>query len=79
MDRRSLEIRSGLREPEGAGPRQKDREMRKIDDREALLREAEVRRVAREARLRALGFEEVSDEQRRKNLALNIALLEWPK
>lgn len=43
------------------------------------LLDAESRRVAREDRLRALGFDEPSDEQRKENLALNVALREWPK
>lgn len=43
------------------------------------LLDAESRRIAREVRLRALGFEEPSDEQRKKNLALNVALRDWPK
>jgi len=41
--------------------------------------DAEGTRVAREDRLRALGFEEPTAEQRRENLALNVALSEWPK
>lgn len=41
--------------------------------------EAESRRVSRENRLRALGFDEPSDEQRKENLALNVALRDWPK
>lgn len=46
---------------------------------ELLKADAEGRRVAREDRLRALGFEEPTAEQRKENLALNIALREWPK
>jgi hypothetical protein len=34
---------------------------------------------AREDRLRQLGFEEPTAEQRKANLALNVALREWPK
>lgn len=45
----------------------------------ALEDEAEGARLAREDRLRALGFEEPTAEQRKANLALNIALREWPK
>jgi hypothetical protein len=41
--------------------------------------DAERSRVAREDRLRALGFEEPTAEQRKSNLALNVALREWPK
>jgi DNA-binding transcriptional regulator YiaG len=44
-----------------------------------LEEEAEGTRVAREDRLRALGFEEPTTEQRKENLALNVALREWPK
>lgn len=40
---------------------------------------AENERTAREARLAALGFEEPSAEERKANLALNVALREWPK
>jgi len=45
----------------------------------ALQDAAEGARVAREDRLRALGFEEPTPEQRKANLALNVALREWPK
>lgn len=45
----------------------------------ALENEAEAARLAREDRLRALGFEEPTAEQRKANLALNVALREWPK
>jgi len=45
----------------------------------ALEDEAEGARLAREDRLRALGFEEPTAEQRKTNLALNVALREWPK
>lgn len=52
----------------------------------ALLSEAQVlgeqaaaRREAREARLRALGFEEQSDKERRNQLAKSVALRDWPK
>lgn len=45
----------------------------------ALERQVEEARLAREARLRALGFEEPTAEQRKANLALNVALSEWPK
>src|SRR5204862_243464 len=37
------------------------------------------RRQAREDRLRALGYEEPSDDTRRDQLNLNVALREWPK
>lgn len=38
--------------------------------------EAEGARLAREDRLRGLGFEEPTPEQRKENLALNVALRE---
>jgi hypothetical protein len=40
--------------------------------------EAEKRRLAREERLISLGFELPTEEERKQNLALNIALLKWP-
>ncbi|MBK8412779.1 MAG: hypothetical protein IPL19_32990 [Sandaracinaceae bacterium] len=45
----------------------------------ALEAEAGRGRLAREERLRALGFEEPTAEQRKTNLALNVALRDWPK
>jgi len=36
-------------------------------------------REEREARLREAGFEELDEEQRKANLATNVALLEWPQ
>lgn len=44
-----------------------------------LEADAGRRRRDREHRLRALGFEEPTAEQRKENLALNVALREWPK
>lgn len=51
-----------------------------------LLREAREltegaasQRLEREERLRALGYEEPSDERRKQILAQNIALRDWPK
>lgn len=41
--------------------------------------EEDARRSAREERLCQLGFEEPTDERRKANLALNVALREWPK
>ena len=38
----------------------------------------DVQREEREARLRAAGFEELDAEQRKANLATNVALLAWP-
>ena len=37
------------------------------------------RRASREDRLRSLGFEEPNQEQRREQLARNVALKNWPK
>ncbi len=48
-------------------------------DAKELVHRAENRRVAREDRLRALGFEDPSDEQRREQLARNVAMRDWPK
>lgn len=45
----------------------------------ALADSAEARRTRREDRLRALGFEEPSQEQREQQLARNVALRDWPK
>ena len=39
----------------------------------------DAEREARESRLREAGFEEPDEEQRRANLATNVALLEWPR
>ena len=39
----------------------------------------DAEREEREARLRDAGFEEPDEEQRRANLATNVALLEWPR
>jgi transcriptional regulator with XRE-family HTH domain len=40
---------------------------------------AESRRRSRENRLRALGYDEPADEQRKEQLARNVAMREWPK
>lgn len=50
-----------------------------VREAKALGEEAESRRVSREDRLRALGFEEPSEEQRREQLARNVAMRDWPK
>jgi DNA-binding XRE family transcriptional regulator len=50
-----------------------------VREAKALGEQADARRVAREDRLRALGFEDSSDEQRREQLARNVAMREWPK
>ncbi len=39
----------------------------------------DARRKERESRLRAAGFEEPDAEQRKANLATNVALMEWPR
>lgn len=50
-----------------------------IHEAKTLEAEAQARRTAREERLAAAGFEQPTDEQRKANLALNVALREWPK
>jgi hypothetical protein len=45
----------------------------------ALGEIADSKRKKQEQRLKALGFEKPSDDQQRKQLAKNIALLDWPK
>jgi hypothetical protein len=45
----------------------------------ALGKEAEGQRASRENRLRALGYEEPSPEQRRDQLNQTITTFEWPK
>lgn len=50
-----------------------------LKEAKALEDDAENMRLARDERLRAAGFDEVSPEQRKANLALNVALREWPK
>jgi Spy/CpxP family protein refolding chaperone len=45
----------------------------------ALGEEAESRRASREDRLRSLGYEEPSPEQRRDQLNQAVAMLDWPK
>jgi len=48
-------------------------------DAKVLVSRTESRRLDREERLRALGFDEPSDEQRRDQLARNAAMRDWPK
>jgi hypothetical protein len=50
-----------------------------VREAKAIGEEAAVRRVSREDRLRALGFEDPSDDQRRDQLARSIAMRDWPK
>jgi hypothetical protein len=45
----------------------------------ALGKEAESRRTRREDRLRALGYEDASNEQRRDQMNQTVAMLDWPK
>ena len=56
-----------------------DRVIRAIERSRALADSASRRRTAREERLRTLGFEELGGEQRRRQLATNVALREWPE
>ena len=49
-----------------------------IEQAQALGNAATQRRVAREERLRDLGFEDPEHEQRREQLARNMALRDWP-
>ena len=50
-----------------------------VREAKALGEQAQSRRALREDRLRALGFEAPSDEQRREQLARNVAMRDWPK
>jgi hypothetical protein len=50
-----------------------------MNDRADRLRIATALRVHREERLRSLGFKDPTDDDRRRNLALNVALLDWPR
>ena len=45
---------------------------------QALVDSASRRRTAREDRLHRLGFDDPDDEQRRRQLATNTALRQWP-
>ncbi len=56
-----------------------ERVLHAIEQVRALGDSASLRRTTREDRLRALGFEEPSDEQRKDQLARNVALQNWPK
>lgn len=58
---------------------EEDRIVRVIEQARALGDTAFRRITAREERLRALGFEEPTSEQRREQLAKNMALKDWPK
>ncbi len=50
-----------------------------VREAKALGERAVTRRVSREDRLRAIGFEEPSEEQRSEQLARNVAMRDWPK
>lgn len=50
-----------------------------VVEREARLMAAAERRERREERLRATGFEDVTDDARRGNLALHAATKPWPQ
>ena len=56
-----------------------DRVIRAIERSRALADSASRRQTAREERLRTLGFEELGGEQRRRQLATNVALRKWPE
>lgn len=60
-------------------PLDKDRIVQAIEQVRSLADTASQRRTAREARLRALGYDDPSSEQRKEQLATNVALLDWPK
>ena len=55
-----------------------DRVVGALEQAQVLGDAATRRRAAREERLRNLGFEDPGQEQRREQLAKNIALREWP-
>jgi len=44
-----------------------------------IAEKAQSRRLAREARLRDLGFDEPSQDERRAHLAQSMAMKDWPK
>ena len=56
-----------------------DRVIRAIERARRLADSASRRRTAREERLQTLGFEEIGGEQRRQQLAKNVALRKWPE
>ena len=55
-----------------------DRVVSAIEEAQTLGGAATRRRADREARLRNLGFEDPGPEQRREQLARNMALRDWP-
>ncbi len=62
-----------------ADPLDEERIIGAIGQAQALAGAASRRRTEREDRLRALGFEDPSSEQRTEQLAKNMALQDWPK
>ena len=56
-----------------------ERILRTIERVRVLGTSTSTRRKIREERLRALGFEDPSDEQRKEQLAKNVSLQDWPK
>ena len=63
----------------GEEPLDENRVIRAIERSRELADSASRRRTAREERLRTLGFEELGGEQRRRQLATNVALRKWPE
>ena len=77
---RSVEIDApSLIELLGEESLDEDRVIRAIERSRALADSASRRRTAREERLRTLGFEELGGERRRRQLATNVALRQWPE
>jgi hypothetical protein len=62
-----------------AGSLDSERVLSVLQEARALGDEADAQRRAREERLRALGFEEPTSDQRKAQLAKNVALRDWPK
>ena len=60
-------------------PLDEERVVRAFERARALGVAASRRRAAREDWLRSLGFEDPGSEQRREQLALNVALQDWPE
>jgi hypothetical protein len=56
-----------------------DRIVQALQQARALGETATSRRTRREDRLRALGFEDPTNDERRERLARNAALKDWPK
>ena len=57
----------------------KERVARALERARSLSAEAFRQRTSREDRLRALGFQDLSRDQRRQMLARNVALRDWPR